>query len=109
MEQGIPGILELRIFSDEAATTPWSLAGWEVKASISDIAGNTLFDFVPVVDAANGIVKLFLPEATVNQLSPERSYRYDALMVAPGGAPENDAFLATGPVLVSLRSTRRTA
>jgi len=106
MEQGLPGVLELRIFSDEAGTTPWPFTGWQVKATVSDEEGQVLYPITPVLDAANGIVKLKLPESSVNQLNAEQAYRYDALMISPEGL-EADLFLATGPVLVSLRSTRR--
>ena len=40
-------------------------------------------------------------------VEPGKAYRYDCLMVAPGSAIADDSFLATGPAVVALRTTRR--
>jgi hypothetical protein len=53
------------------------------------------------------VVKLILPEATVNTLRLGKRYRYDCLMVAPGNVVADDHHLAAGPVTVALRTTRR--
>lgn len=60
-------------------------------------------------NASGGVVRLILPEATVNTLRVGRDYRYDCLMVAPGSTAADDHVLASGPVTVALRTSRRDA
>lgn len=107
MEQGIDALLEFRMYSDSARTEPWSFAGWDVNATVSDERGRTIYPVTIDADPDGGIVRLILPEATVNSLKVGKAYRYDCLMVAPGGLAADDHVLATGPVTVALRTSRR--
>jgi hypothetical protein len=107
MEQGIDALLELQLFTDQAGTVPWPFTGWDVNATVSDARGREVFPVTVDVNAAGGVVKLILPEATVNTLRVGRPYRYDCLMVAPGSVVADDHHLAAGPVTVALRTSRR--
>jgi hypothetical protein len=107
MEQGVDALKIFELFSDTAQTAPWSFVGWDVNATVSDEKGKTVFVVTVETNPTQGRVRLILPEATVNTLKPETSYRYDCLMVPPGATQADDNFLATGPVVVALRSSRR--
>jgi hypothetical protein len=107
MEQGLDALLELRLFSNSAATTPWPFTGWDVNATVSDEKGRTLYPVTVNASPSTGIVRLILPEVLVNSLRTNKTYRYDCLMVAPGSTAADDHCLATGPVTVALRTTRR--
>ena len=107
MEQGIDALLELRLFGNQAGTEPWPFVGWDVNATVSDPKGRQVFPVTVDLNAAGGVVKLILPEATVNTLRVGRPYRYDCLMVAPGNLAADDHHLAAGPVTVALRTSRR--
>lgn len=107
MEQGIDALLELQLFEDSAGTEPWSFAGWDVNATVSDIKGRTIYPVTVNATAATGVVRLIFPEALVNELRVGKPYRYDCLMVAPGNVVADDHHLAAGPVTVALRTTRR--
>jgi hypothetical protein len=107
MEQGIDALLELQLFSDPAGTEAWPFTGWDVNATVSDPKGRQVFPVTVDADPSGGVVKLILPEATVNTLRVGRPYRYDCLMVAPGDTVADDHHLAAGPVTVALRTTRR--
>jgi hypothetical protein len=107
MEQGLDALLELRLFSNSAATTAWPFTGWDVNATVSDEKGRTLYPVTVDASPSTGIVRLIFPEALVNSLRVGKTYRYDCLMVAPGAAAADDHCLATGPVTVALRTTRR--
>ena len=107
MEQGVDGLKVFELFSNSAQTIPWTFVGWDVNATVSDERGRTVYPVT--VDAAPtlGRVRLILPEAIVNGLKVGGAYRYDCLLVPPGSTAADDHFLATGPVTVALRSTRR--
>jgi len=107
MEQGIDALKVFELFSNTAQTVPWQFVGWDVNATISDDRGKTIY--AVTVDAAPtlGRIRLILPEATVNSLKVGGAYRYDCLMVPPGVTAADDHFVATGPVTVALRTTRR--
>jgi hypothetical protein len=107
MEQGIDALLELHLFSNAAATVAWPFVGWDVNATVSDEKGRTVYPVTVNANASTGVVKLILPEATVNSLRVGKPYRYDCLMVAPGNVAADDHHLAAGPVTVALRTTRR--
>ena len=107
MEQGLDALLELQLFSNSAGTVAWPFTGWDVNATVSDEKGRTLYPVTVDLNPAGGIVRLILPEAIVNSLRTNKAYRYDCLMVAPGAVAADDHYLATGPVTVALRTTRR--
>jgi hypothetical protein len=107
MEQGIDALLTLELYEDAAATEPWPFEGWDVNATVSDARGRAVYPVTVDANASTGVVKLILPEATVNTLRVGRAYRYDCLMVAPGNVVADDHHLAAGPVTVALRTTRR--
>lgn len=107
MEQGLDALLELHLFTDAAGTVAWPFAGWDVNATVSDPKGRTVYPVTVDANAATGVVRLILPEATVNTLRVGKPYRYDCLMVAPGNVVADDHHLAAGPVTVALRTTRR--
>ena len=107
MEQGIDALKVFELFSNSAQTTPWSFVGWDVNATVSDERGRTVYPVTVDADAETGVVRLILPEATVNSLKVGGDYRYDCLMVPPGGDSADDHYLASGPVTVALRTTRR--
>jgi hypothetical protein len=107
MEQGVDALKIFELYSDAGQTTPWSFTGWDVNASISDEKGRLVYPATVETTPASGIVRLILSEATVNSLKVGRPYRYDALLIPPGLATADDHFLATGPVTVALRTTRR--
>jgi len=107
MEQGIDALKIFELYSNTAQTTPWSFVGWDVNATISDEKGRFVYALTVETTPASGIVRLILPEAAVNGLKVGGIYRYDALMVPPGSTTADDHFLATGPVTVALRTTRR--
>jgi hypothetical protein len=107
LEQGRDNPLSFRLWADTAKTTPWVFTGYDVNATISDITGRHVYPVTVEADAALGTVRLIALEATVALLRPGRAYRYDCLMVAPGGLLADDPFLAAGPASVFIRSTRR--
>lgn len=107
MEQGKDALKIFELYSNTAQTTPWSFVGWDVNATVSDEKGRAIYPVTIEATPASGIVRLILPEAAVNTLKVGRTYRYDALLVPPGSATADDHFLATGPVTVALRTTRR--
>lgn len=107
MEQGIDALLELRLFTDAAGTVAWPFVGWDVNATVSDEKGRAVVPVTVDANASTGVVRLILPEATVNTLRVGKPYRYDCLMVAPGNVVADDHHLAAGPVTVALRTTRR--
>ena len=105
MEQGKDALKMFELV--DASGNPWTFVGWDVNATVSDARGRTVYPVTVTTDASGGDVQLMLPEATVNELRVGGEYRYDCLMVPPGVTPGDDHFLATGPVTVALRSTRR--
>ena len=107
LEQGRDNPLSFRLWADTAKTTPWIFTGYDVNATISDASGRNVYPVTVEADAALGTVRLIALEATVAQLRPGKAYRYDCLMVAPGSTVADDHCLATGPVTVALRTTRR--
>jgi hypothetical protein len=107
MEQGIDALLEFRLFTDSARTEQWPFDDWDVNATVSDERGRTIFPVTVDLSPSTGVVRLILPEATVNSLRVGRPYRYDCLLVAPGDAAADDHVLAAGPVTVALRTSRR--
>ncbi|NDE17903.1 hypothetical protein EBZ80_23560 [bacterium] len=107
MEQGKDALKIFELYSNTAQTTPWSFVGWDVNATISDDKGRSVIPVTVETIPASGIVRLILLEAAVNSLKVGGTYRYDCLMVPPGSATADDHFLATGPVTVALRTTRR--
>jgi hypothetical protein len=107
MEQGIDALKVFELFSDTAQTIPWTFTGWDVSATVSDERGRTVYPVIVDADPTAGAVRLILPEAVVNTLRVGGGYRYDCLMVPPGVDPADDHYLATGPVTVALRTTRR--
>lgn len=107
LEQGVDGLLTFELFADDAETTPWVFAGYDVNAAISDVSGRTVYPVTVDADPAAGTVRLIALEATVAQLRPGRPYRYDCLMVAPGATLADDQFLVAGTVTVAKRSSRR--
>lgn len=109
LEQGIDGLKVFELFSDAAQVTPWQFVGWDVNATISDEKGRSVFAVVIDAQPTEGRVKLIAPETLVNGLKVGGNYRYDVLMVPPGVAVADDHYLATGPVSVALRTSRRDA
>lgn len=107
MEQGVDALKVFELFSNAAQTQPFNFTGWDVNATVSDAKGRTVYTVTVATVPASGVVRLVLPEATVNALKVGGDYRYDCLMVPPGVTQADDHFLATGPVTVALRSTRR--
>ena len=107
MEQGIDALKVFELYSNTAQTTPFNFTGWDVNATVSDEKGRTTFAVTVETVPASGVVRLILPEATVNTLKVGGSYRYDCLMVPPGVTVADDHYLATGPVTVALRTSRR--
>lgn len=107
LEQGIDGLKVFELFEDSAQTTPWQFVGWDVNATISDEKGRSVFSVTVDAQPTQGRVRLIAPEALVNELKVNGTYRYDALMVPPGAATADDHYLATGPVTVALRTSRR--
>lgn len=105
MEQGIDALKIFELFSDTAQTVPYVFTGSDVNATVSDANGRNVYPVTVETVPASGIIRLILPEAIVNSLKVGGTYRYDCLMVPPG--PVNDYFVATGPVTVALRSSRR--
>ena len=107
MEQGIDALKVFELYSDMVQTTPWSFVGWDVNATISDENGLFVYPVTVETTPASGIVRLILPKAAVNGLKVGQIYRYDCLLIPPGSTAADDQFLATGPVTVALRTTRR--
>lgn len=105
MEQGIDALKTFELV--DPSGNPWTFAGWDVNATVSDARGRTIYPVTVNADPSGGSVELILPEATVNELRVGGEYRYDCLMVPPGQAPADDHYLATGPVTVALRTSRR--
>ena len=109
MEQGKDGLLSLELYSNDAATEAWPFTGWDVNATVSDAKGRTVYSVTVNAFPASGKLDLIFPEALVNSLKVSKTYRYDCLMVAPGNVQADDHFVATGPVVVGLRTSRRDA
>lgn len=107
MEQGIDALKVFELFSDAEQTEAFDFTGWDVNATVSDPRGRSIYAVTVETEPANGVVRLILPEAVVNDLKVGGDYRYDCLMVPPGADPADDHYLAVGPVTVALRSTRR--
>lgn len=107
LEQGRDNPLSFRLWADAAKTTPWVFTGYDVNATISDMSGRNVYPVTVETDPTLGTVRLIALEATVAQLKPGKAYRYDCLLVAPGGLVADDPFLAAGPAVVALRTTRR--
>lgn len=107
MEQGRDALLTLELYSNSTGTTPWPFTGFDVNATVSDEKGRNIYPVVVDANPETGVVRLILPEATVNSLRVGKVYRYDCLLVAPGAVAADDHFLAAGPVTVALRTTRR--
>jgi hypothetical protein len=105
IEQGIDAVKIFELVDDEG--DPWPFDNWDVNATISDPEWGTIYAVTVSVDYQNSIINLILPESIVNTLQPGRSYTYDCLLVAPGDTVADDYFLATGPVTVALRTSRR--
>lgn len=105
MEQGIDALKRFELV--DASGAAWTFAGWDVNATVSDARARTIYPVTVTADPSGGTVQLVLPEATVNELKVGGDYRYDCLMVPPGATVADDHFLATGPVTVALRSSRR--
>jgi ligand-binding SRPBCC domain-containing protein len=107
MEQGIDALKKFELFSDSAQTEPFDFTGWDVNATVSDEKGRNVWTVTVETEPADGVVRLLFPEALVNALRVNGAYRYDALMVPPGADLADDHYLATGPVTVALRTSRR--
>jgi hypothetical protein len=107
LEQGRDNPFWFTLWADTAKTRPWVFTGYDVNATISDASGRNVYPVTVEADAALGTVRLIALEATVAQLRPGKAYRYDCLMVAPGASLGDDPFLAAGPAIVAIRSTRR--
>ena len=107
MEQGLDASIEFHLFTDQTGTIPWPFLLWQLKATLSDETGKTVLNLTIETEPQNGVVRLRLPELTVNTLRPIQTYRYDCLMIAPGNMQGDDHYLATGPVKVALRTSRR--
>lgn len=105
MEQGRDALKEFELV--DASGNAWPFTGWDVNATISDARGRSVVAVTVETTPNLGKVRLLLPEATVNGLKVGGEYRYDCLMVPPGVTVADDHFLATGPVTVALRTTRR--
>lgn len=107
MEQGRDALKIFQLFQDAAQTQPYVFTGSDVNATVSDERGRTIYTVTVETQPTNGLIRLILPEAIVNSLKVGGSYRYDCLMVPPGSTVADDHFVATGPVTIDLRSTRR--
>jgi hypothetical protein len=108
MEQGLDALKVFELFEDTEQTTPWQFVGWDVNATVSDDKGRTTYTVTVDATATQGRIRLIFPEALVNNLKVgSGTYRYDCLMVPPGVTQADDHFLAAGPVVVNLRSSRR--
>ena len=105
MEQGIDALITFQL--KDASGNAWPFTGWDVNATVSDERGRTIYPVTVDADASGGEVRLILPEATVNELKVGGAYRFDCLMVPPGATAADDHFLASGPVTVALRTSRR--
>lgn len=105
MEQGIDALKVFELVNTSG--TAWSFVNWDVNATVSDAKGRTIYQVAVETEPSNGVVRLILSEDVVNTLKVGGDYRYDCLMVPPGATAADDHFLATGPVTVALRSTRR--
>jgi hypothetical protein len=107
MEQGVDALIEFQLLVDPVADAEWAFTGWDVIATVSDAKGRQVFPVTVDVRPSGGLVRLILPEGTVNGLRVGRPYRYDCLMAAPGDIAAYDHHLAAGPASVSLRTSRR--
>ncbi len=107
VEQGIDALKVFQLFEDIQQTIPWQFIGWDVNATISNLNGSNSQAITTQTTPNLGKVSLIIPEAVVNTLRAGGSYRYDCLLVAPGSLVADDAVLATGPLIVALRTTRR--
>lgn len=105
MEQGRDALKVFELV--DASGNAWPFIGWDVNATVSDAKGRTIYPVTVETDPSGGIVRLMLPEVTVNALKVDGDYRYDCLMVPPGADPADDHYLAVGPVTVALRTSRR--
>lgn len=107
LEQGVDGVKIFELYEDTEQTIPWQFVGWDINATLSDEKGGSIVPLTVDAEPSLGIVKLIIPEAQVNAMKPGKVFRYDALLVSPGGLATDDHFLVAGTVSVSLRTTRR--
>lgn len=107
MEQGVDALKVFELYANTAQTTPWQFIGWDVNATVSDEKGRTIYPVTVDANASTGVVRLIFPEALVNSLKVGDGYRYDVLMVPPTAGLADDYYLATGPITVALRTSRR--
>ena len=107
MEQGIDALLPLRFWQDTAETQPWPFIDWDVNATVSDTRGRNVWPVTIRATPLNGVLDLIFPEDSVNALKAGRTYRFDCGGWPPGAVEGDDHFLATGPVTVALRTSRR--
>jgi hypothetical protein len=107
MEQGVDALLEFQVFLDQDSTNTWSFANWYINATVSDQKGKQVYPAIVDARPGTGLIRLILPEATVNTLRVNKSYRYDCLLAAPGNNQAENHYLASGPVSVQLRTSRR--
>lgn len=107
MEQGKDALLPLRFWANSAKTVPWPFIGWDINATVSDTKGRTIYPVTIRSEPENGLLDLIFPESLVNALKAGRTYRYDCGGWPPGSTAGDDHFLATGSVVVALRTSRR--
>lgn len=107
IEQGVDALKVFELYSNPEQTIPWTFVGWDVNGTISDDKGRSVRSIEIETNPSGGIVRLILPEAIANTLKPGIRYRYDVLMIPPGTTLADDNFLATGPLTVALRTSRR--
>lgn len=107
MEQGIDAVLSFELYSDDAGTEEWPFTGWDVNATVSDLKAKTVFPCTVTTAPSDGKITLIFPKILVDQLKPSREHRYDCIMIAPGNVQADDHFLATGPISLGVRSSRR--
>lgn len=107
MEQGIDALIEMRLFSNTAQTTPWVFTGWTVLGVIGNANNKKVAECVIQSTPASGIVRFILPEASVNALVAGREYYFDALFIAPTPDLADDYHAAYLPVAVKSRPARR--
>lgn len=107
LEQGRDNDRSYKLWGDAAKTTPWQFVGYDINATISDARGRKVYPLTVESDATAGTVRIIALESTVALLTPGKSYRFDCLMVAPGGLTADDTFLEAGTSVVAIRSSRR--
>jgi hypothetical protein len=107
MEQGKDALLPLRFWQDTAKTQPWPFIDWDVNATVSDTRGRNVWPVTIRATPSSGVLDLIFPEALVNALKTSKTYRFDCGGWPPGSVAGDDHFFAAGPVIVTLRSSRR--